>query len=669
MHIPVLLQDLFILSVFAFIILFIFQRLKLPATVGYLIAGSIVGPHGLGVITEPQSVANMEEIGVIFLLFVIGLELSIRDLMRLKKAIFGAGSLQILITVSVTAAIAVLLLGESLGAGLFWGFMISLSSTAIVLRGLQKTNALNSPQGKLALAVLIMQDLAAAIMLGIIPLLSGGIPGTGYALLASALKMAGIIIALLLSGWYLLPRLFHIVVRTRSRELFLITIMFITLAVLFISAEAGLTLSFGAFMAGLILSESEYSHQAMVEMIPFRNIFASLFFISVGMMLDIGYVWQNLGIVLLFLFVIIAGKFLLTSFSLFIVKYPLPVAFMTGIAISQIGEFSLILMQEGRGLGYLEGGRLQAFLAPAVLSMILTPFLVRSMPYFRRFAHHIPVLCRMFPIVDEEGDKTRIARLHNHVIIAGYGMNGRNLARILKETSIPYVIAEMNGETVRQKRKEGELIAFGDITYPAILKYLGVERARALVLTLSDPAAARRAIAVARALNPRLNIITRTRYVNDIEDLYRLGASEVIPSEFETGIQIFNRVLQSYGVPINVVHKYISEIRKEGYEKLRIPGLPPVHQHHPDLFLQFLQLITYHISNGKGIGGKSLGELEFRTKTGVTIIAVARGEELFSNPGPKLVLEKGDIIAMAGPDEALEKAIEYIEEENTAAAA
>ncbi|MFC1563058.1 cation:proton antiporter [candidate division KSB1 bacterium] len=662
MHIPVLLQDLFTLSVFAFLVIFIFQKLKLPITVGFLVVGSIVGPYGLGVITDPQQVIDLEEIGIILLLFVIGLEFSIRDLMKLKKAIFGAGILQIIITILATAVIAYYVAGESLEAGIFWGFMIALSSTAIVMRGLQKKGMLNSPSGRLSLAVLIMQDLAIAVMLGILPFLKGDIFEIRWMLILTVIKMALLIAALLLAGLYLLPKLFYVVVKTRSRELFLVTIMFIILAVLWISAKAGLTLALGAFIAGLILSESEFSHQAMAEIMPFRNIFAGLFFISVGMMLNINFVWSNINLVFGFLFIIIIGKFILTSLSLVLVKYPLPVALMTGIAISQIGEFSLILVQEGQKFGFLQGDRLQSFLAPAILSMMLTPFLIRCMPRFGRLAFHVPLLCRMIPSTADANDTQKISRLENHVIIAGYGLNGKNLARILKETAIPYIIIELNGETVRQEKARGESIFFGDVTYPDILKHLGADRARVLVLTLSDPAAVRRTIAIAKSLNPALNIITRTLYVTEVEDLYTLGATEVIPQEFETGIQIFNKVLQCYGIPINVIHKYISEIRREGYEKLRIPDLPPFHHHNPYLFLQFLQLITYQISGGKALVGKSLGELQFRTKTGVTIIAVARDDNIITNPGQELILKKDDIIAMVGADEALQKAIEFIEE-------
>lgn len=659
MHVPVLLQDLFTISVFAFMVIFIFQKLKLPITVGFLLVGCIVGPHGLGVITKPQQVIDLEEIGIILLLFVIGLEFSIRDLLKLKRAIFGAGILQIIITTLATTVIAYYIIGETLSAGIFWGFMISLSSTAIVMRGLQKKGMLNSPSGRLSLAILIMQDLAIVVMLGILPFLKSNPSEIRLILVFTIIKMIILVAVLLLAGSYLLPKLFRIVIKTQSRELFLVTVMFIILAILWISAKSGLTLALGAFIAGLILSESEYSHHAMAEMIPFRNIFSGLFFISVGMMLNVNFVWTNIYLVLGFLSIIIVGKFILTTLSLVLVKYPLSVAFMTGIAISQIGEFSLILVQEGQKYGFLQENRLQAFLAPAILSMMLTPFLIRCMPRFGRLACHIPFFNKMIP--SAVTNVRRSVHLENHVIIGGYGLNGKNLARILKETSIPYIVAELNSDIVRSEKAAGVSIIFGDVTYPDILKYLGIKHARVLVLTLSDPAATRHTIAIAKSLNPALNIITRTPYVTEVEDLYKLGATEVIPQEFETGIQIFNKVLQSYGIPVNIIHKYISEIRREGYEKLRTPDMTRFHYNNPDLFLQFLQLITYQIPGRSPILGKSLGELQFRVKTGVTIIAFARDENVITNPGQELMLKKDDIIAMVGTDENIQKAIEFIE--------
>lgn len=307
MHVPVILHDLFIINIFALFIIFLFQKLKLPAIGGFLVVGCLVGPHGLGVIV---------------LLFIVGLELSIRDLLRLRKAIFGCGTLQIVITAAATLGIA-FLLGEKFPTGLFWGFLVALSSTAIVMRSFQEQGMLNTPAGRLSLAILIMQDLACAVMLGLLPVLTGEQSKSGWELLLSGSLMIGFVLGVLTIGWYLLPRFLFFIIKTRSRELFLIAIFFITLTILWLSTYAGLTLAFGAFLAGLVLAESEYSHQAMAEIIPFRDVFASLFFISVGMMLNLGYVLHHLTSILGLVLLVIVGKFILTSVSVYLMRYAL----------------------------------------------------------------------------------------------------------------------------------------------------------------------------------------------------------------------------------------------------------------------------------------------------------------------------------------------------------
>ncbi len=570
------LRDLVVLFGASIVVVYGFNRLRLPAVVGFLVAGALLGPYGLDVVDDVARVEVFAEVGVVLLLFTIGVEFSLGQL-RSLRTVAGAGLLQIGSAI-VLSALAAIAFGLPLNQGVFWGFLAAMSSTAVVLKMVTERGETNSPHGRLIIGILIVQDLAVVPMMVVTPVL-GGLGEVGLlAVMWSVAKAVLAVLLILVAARYLVPRLLVEVVRSRSRELFVITIILVCLGIAWLSSLAGLSLALGAFIAGLIISESEYSHQAMAEILPFRDSFNSLFFISIGMLLDLRVLLAHPVLVMGLVVALAGGKMVTTVGAAVVTGYSWRAAVLTGIALAQIGEFSFILAKVGRRVGLLPGESFQVFLTVSVLTLLLTPFLVQASPRLARRAEALQRLRRWLPErqTDPHGIPSR--HLRDHTIVVGYGVNGRNLVQVLRETEIPFVVVDVDGETVRQEQKKGIPIVFGDITHPQVLRRLGIQDARALVLAISDPIATRRAVTVARQLSPAIHIIARTRYLREIEDLRATGADQVVPEEFETSIEIFSLVLQHYRMPARVIAEKAERIRQEGYALFRKgqPGLKEI---------------------------------------------------------------------------------------------
>jgi monovalent cation:H+ antiporter-2, CPA2 family len=567
------LRDLVVLFGASIVVVYGFNRLRLPAVVGFLVAGALLGPYGLDVVDDVARVEVFAEVGVVLLLFTIGVEFSLGQL-RSLRTVAGAGLLQIGSAI-VLSALTALAFGLPLNQGVFWGFLAAMSSTAVVLKMVTERGETNSPHGRLIIGILIVQDLAVVPMMVVTPVL-GGIGEAGLLTVAwSVAKAALAVLLILVAAWYLVPRLLVEVVRSRSRELFVITIILVCLGIAWLSSLAGLSLALGAFIAGLIVSESEYSHQAMAEILPFRDSFNSLFFISIGMLLDLRILLAHPVLVMGLVVALVGGKMVTTAGAVVAAGYSWRAAVLTGIALAQVGEFSFILAKVGRNIGLLPGESFQVFLTVSVLTLLLTPFLLQASPRLARRAEAFQRLRRWLPERHLDSHVIPSRHLRDHTIVAGYGVNGRNLVQVLRETEIPFVVVDLDGETVHQEQKKGVPIVFGDITHPQVLRRLDIQDARALVLAISDPIATRRAVTVARQLSPAIHIIARTRYLRDIEDLRVTGADQVVPEEFETSIEIFSLVLQHYRMPARVIAEKAERIRQEGYALFRKgqPGL------------------------------------------------------------------------------------------------
>lgn len=661
MHTPQIFNDLLIILLVSVPVAFLCLRLRLPLLVGLMLTGMAIGPYGLGLITRLEEIELLAEIGVMLLLFSIGLEFSIKRLAEMKRLVLIGGGLQVVLTVAAVAGIA-WFSGRPTGQAILFGFLAALSSTAIVLKTYVDRKEVDAPHGKAGVGILLFQDISIVFMLLIIPLLGGE---DIVSFTSIALDLGGSVLALVLivlGAWFLLPKFLGRVVKLRSPEVFLLTIVLFGLGMSWVTSHFGMSLALGGFIAGMVLADSDYSHQVTTEVLPFRDVFNSLFFVSIGLLLSLGSLFENIATVALLVAALVAGKALIVWAIIRIIGFPQRVAAMTALGLAQIGEFSFVLAKSSQTSGLLSERDYQIFLAASVISMIATPFLIAAAPSFGVLVQSIIGDGRRGDIKNvEEPDihLTSSGGSKHHVIIVGYGLNGRNLSRVLRAVTIPYLVLELDSEVVRRAKADGEKINFGDATRREVLQHAHVEEASALVLAMSDPQAARRTVRQARAMNKDLHIIVRTRYVSEITGLLEIGANEVIPEEFETSIEIFARVLQRYGVARNVIEGQIDRIRKQGYEMLRTPSLAtpltPV-----GLALDAASTQTVTIDENSPAAGKTLGELALRGESGATVIAVIRDGHTKVSPGARYALERGDTVVILGSKKKVRRALEIL---------
>jgi CPA2 family monovalent cation:H+ antiporter-2 len=650
------LKSLVVLFGVSALVAFVLHRLRIPTIVGFLVAGVIIGPYGVGLVSDVHSVEVLAEIGVILLLFTIGIEFSMARLVRIKKAVIWGGGSQVALTIVLSAA-AAYLVTRNVNRAVFIGFLVALSSTAIVFKVLSERGEIDSPPGRMMVGILIFQDLCVVPFMLLIPALAGG----GMSASDVALKMgkaAAIIMIALMSARWIVPLILLQVVRTRSRELFLTTIILFCLGTALLTSEMGLSLALGAFLAGLIISESEYAHQAISDILPFRDSFIGMFFVSVGMLMDTGYVTANCPRIALVVMLIFALKVVTGIIAAAVGGSSPRVCVHTALGLAQIGEFSFVLAVAGRASALMPEEFYQVFLSSSVITMIATPFILKAAPSISAWLVSRHLLERMVRR-RRNGGEGFPRRKQGHVIIVGFGLNGRNLARVLKETAIPYVVLEMNSDTVMQMKKRGEPLYYGDGSSAEILRKLGIAGATLLVVAISDPLSTRRIVSVARHENPGVHIIVRTRYTAEVDDLKALGADTVIPEEFETSIEIFSNVLQTYNFPNNVILDMAEKIRRDGYTALRSIDLPKRHLFDKCEWLPEIDVDGHKVPEGSYLAGKSISELQVRKKTGATIIAVRRGEKVATNPGPEFTFRAGDIILFTGGRDAMNNALAY----------
>ena len=633
-------------------IVFLFHKLRLPTIVGFLLAGVFMGPDGLGLIRNASQVETLAGIGVVFLLFTIGLELSLGQLAQTGRTLLWAGIFQILLTILVVLLVS-LFLGYGIEIAIFYGFLVSLSSTAIVLRIYSDRGEIDALQGRLATGILLLQDLCIVPMMLLVPVLgqSGRIsfPLIGWAFLKAFLALLIIVAA----GRTVFPWLLRQVALLRNRELFVLFIVFICLGMAWLTSESGLSLALGAFIAGLVISESEFSHQIIADILPLRDCFSGIFFISIGMLLNLDFLMHDIFSALLNLILIVGikGGVIFVIFWWFYRSLRLGV--VLGLGLAQVGEFSLILAKAGAGYGLFTATSEQTFLSASILSMIATPFLIQ---WAHRLAFGIEAVVRA-PSGELSSEKKEGGLTTGHVIVVGYGLNGQNLSRVLKEVGIPYRILEMDPDLVNEARAAGEPITFGDGTRPGVLQKMGIGKARILVIAISDPVATSHVVSQVRRLRHDLYIIVRTRYVAEIDRLYALGANQVIPEEFETSVEIFARVLQEYHLPRNVISLQVDLIRKEHYGTLRGLRLQGKRLDELSQFLAGTTTDTLLIMEGSPAVGQTLAGLEVRQKSGVTVIAVVRDGQSFHNPSPDFRLASGDILVLLGSHKELDEAM------------
>jgi len=648
-------------------VLLLFLRLKVPSIIGFLLTGILAGPSGLGLIQSNQQVELVSEFGVVLLLFTIGIEFSLKGLMQIRKYVFLGGTLQMVFTTVLAFAFAVTL-GLGIPESILVSLLISLSSTAIVLKILDERAETSSPQGRNTLAILIFQDISVLAIMLAIPFLAGKSAQMHDTPLVFLLKGVALIVLFFLGYKWIVPAFLNLVARTRSRELFLMSLILICLIVAWLTYSLGLSLALGAFLAGLIISESEFSHDALGRILPFRDVFVSIFFISIGMLLDMSFLSKHLWVILAFAGGIMFLKFFTGAVSVFGLGFPLRISVLVGLSLAQVGEFSFVLSQAGFSYGLMSPMHYQYFLAISLITMAATPFLIgvspRTADWFMslrlpgRFRHAM-MPSETMALCDDTDSCT------DHLVIVGYGVNGRNVSKAASMAGIPYVILEINPDTVRTERAAGEPIFYGDATQEAVLAHVGITQARVLVIAIPDVPATRMITSLARSLNPKVHIIARTRFVSEVKPLYELGADEVIPEEYETSIEIFSRALSEYLIPQDQIERMIAELRAGGYQMLRTLSGDATLSSHIERYVPDFKITTLKVKPGSAAAGRTLTELEMRKRFRVSIMAIRRGTDVILNPCGDDALAPGDDIIVTGQMECILDVIPLLRTEST----
>jgi len=634
---------LFALSAF---VAYLCTRIRLVPIAGFLLTGVAVGPSALGLVRDPELVSTLAEIGVILLLFEIGIEFSLSKLARLKRAIGLGGGLQVGGTVALVTGIG-LWAGVDLGPSIYTGFLVALSSTAVVLGLLASRGETDTPTGQLSLSVLIFQDLAIVAMVLLVPMLAGT-GGSAWSVLGALGIALSVIAATLVLAWALVPPVLGAVADTRRPELFILVVAAIALGTAWLVNQAGVSLELGAFLAGLVVSESEYSEQALSEVLPFRSLFNAVFFVSVGMLLDLSFLWQEPLLLLGAVLGVLLLKAVVATSAILALGYPVRMATMVGLALAQIGEFSFVVERTGRAAGLSPFGLgtvgEQAFIVTAVVLMLATPGLLEIGPAFGEWLQGTGL--RWLQRRNGTETPTVEAKQENHVVIVGFGPAGRRLAHVLDEDGLPFVVVDLNPRSVREAREMGYTALYGDATRGPILEQAGIQRAKLCVVVVNDQDAAVRITHVARHESPTLQLVARTRFLSDYERFREAGADVIVSEEVETTVQIFSHVLRSYRVSEEKIWEQVRILRSHDYEVLRgEDGESLVLEGLGD---EEMRTRTIRVAEGCTVAGKTLADLRLPETHDLTVLAVRRDGETLSNVSGALRIEAGDRLVVLG---------------------
>jgi CPA2 family monovalent cation:H+ antiporter-2 len=628
-----------------------FRRINMPAILGYLIVGVAIGPHAAGLVPDSEGTRYMAEFGVVFLMFSIGLEFSLPQLVAMRRVVFGFGLLQVLVTIVVAGTIAILA-GQTWQAALVIGGVLAMSSTAIISKVLAEQAALHSPHGKQTMGVLLFQDLAVIPLLVLVPALSL----SGEEMIASVgislLKAAAALALILFIGQRLMRPLFHLVASQKSSELFVLTVLLVTLGLALATEMAGVSLALGAFLAGMLIAETEYRYQVEDDIKPFRDVLLGLFFITIGMLLNFSVLWQNLVYILLVIVALLLIKFLIVMGLSFAFGHDRAVALRVALALAPAGEFGFVLLSVADKSGTLPTSVLQIVLAACIISMLLSPLLFK---YMERIVLYLVASEWEQRAVQLQQLAVQSMMKKGHVIIAGYGRSGQSLARFLEQEKIS--ITALDGDPIRVKQASaaGESVMFGDASKREILTAAGIARASALVISFADTHTAMRILAHVRTLKPDLPVIVRTFDDTDVQKLRNAGADEIVAEVVEGSLMLATQTMLLLGVPLNRVLSRLRTVRGERYELMRgfFPGATDADDGVPDPDLPRLQSIM--LDAGAAAIGKTIGEVDIG-REGVFLIALRRGGVRQMEPDPQLCLAPGDILILNGSPENLARA-------------
>nr|WP_199250497.1 cation:proton antiporter [[Phormidium] sp. ETS-05] len=635
--------------------------LRQPPLLGYLVGGIVVGPAGLGWIKELIQVETLAQFGVALLLFALGVEFSFAELKKVRAIALGGGGLQIALTIAVTAIIS---LGvgwvSSPAQGIFLGAILSLSSTAVVLKCLMERGETETPHGQVLLGILVVQDLALGLMLAVLPALDRPGEEIVVAVLSSLLRISLFAAGAWAVGTLVVPRLLRLLAKTESQELFLLGVVALCLGIALITYYLGFSIEMGAFVAGLMISEVEYADQTLTYVEPLRDIFAALFFVAVGMLIDPVFLWQNLAPIMGLVALVLVGKFCIVTPLVMAFGYPLRTSLLTGFGLAQIGEFSFVLTAQGQVLGLVSQRVYLLILGTTACTLCLTPFLLRLLPQLLDWAEARGML-------DIKG-ATEIAAVPTtkdkkggHVVVCGYGRVGRKVVQLLQSHGYPVVVIDQSEAAIQQLRAAGVAYVYGNAASFHVLEAAKVDRATAMAIALPDPMSTRLCLKRALELTPDLDVVVQVNQEKEIDLLYQLGAREVVQSEFEVSLELSTHLLLGMGLPIYLLQREVEQIRSRHYQGLRTDRSE---QHSASESRQISRHLRkaatemnskwVELPSGSPLTGMTLEQTDLRRLTGVSLMAIRRlaGEEI-DYPDPQTVLQEGDRLLVVGETEEL----------------
>lgn len=638
--------DLAIILACALPVLFLSRRIGLPPIAGFVLTGILIGPSGLGFIENIDHVESSAEVGVVLLLFIVGLELSISGLKSTPLKVYLAAIAQVTGTTALVFGI-LMSLGMPFALSLVAGFVVTVSSSALVLKGIADKGELNTPMGRMVVTICVVQDLAIVPMMMIVSILASG-NLTTYEIGIRAFLVAGWVLSLYLLARWILPFFLRWLVRVQLAEALFLFAILLMLVVGAISSVAGLSVALGAFAAGVILSENEFSAHIYSQMQAFSTLFASLFFVSIGMLLDLGFVVRHLDTVL----IVSIAVLILKTFVVFIVSQPLGLSLRErvqgGFYLAQAGEFSFLLLSAAVVGNLVTGDEFQYLIAASSLTLAVTPLVMQMAPHV---AYHAGRKIGWAKEAKSAPSEPMPTRPKPAVLIVGYGLNGRNVAKVLRESGIYYEILEFNPKTVREARNEGGTIHYGDVTHSEFLQHLGLKEFDSAVIAISDPAATRRAVTTIHRMNPGLHLIVRTRYVAEVEQLERLGAKLVVPEEFETSLRIFVELLTHYHIPPHIVAAQVEVVRSQSYGTLR--GASGSADRLAQLLMQRL-VEAVPIHEKSKARANTLRALGFTNESRCQVIALLRDGCAYSGDFLETPLAPNDLVVLYGDHASLD---------------
>jgi len=630
------------------------RRIGLPTIVGYLLAGIAIGPFTPGFVGDIETIQQLAELGVIFLMFGVGLHFSFQDLWRVRDIAIPGALIQTALATLLGFGLSQLW-GWSILAGIVLGLAISVASTVVLLRGLMDNSLLNTSHGQAAVGWLVMEDILSVLILVLMPTLAGSSGRFDWQNLAIILLKAAAFVAIMfLVGVRLLPWILERIAHTRSRELFILAILAIALGTAMGASELfGVSLALGAFVAGAIISQSHLSHQVGADVFAFREAFSVLFFVSVGMLVNPSFLWQNLGQVVSLTLLVVVGKAVIVILLGLFFPRPAKTFLVVAVGLSQIGEFSFILGQGGLSLGFLDANQYSLILAAALISITINPFMYKLLPVLERMIRQVP---RFWKKLDASISLPEIKKdqLNKHVVIVGYGRVGKHLVDVLESLSIPLLVIEADAERIAALGRKKIPSLYGDAGNSEIIRHAYLEDASALVTTVPEETSAIMIVTTARDLNPKLSIIARAATEKGVHYLANSGANHIVHPELEGGLELIHHTLLTLGFPLREVHQYAEAIRHDHYDFNITTN--EEHRSLHDLLqaLNGIEIIWMELSETGFLVGKTLAEANIRSKTGASVVALVRNKQLIANPKSMTVFEPGDRIGVIGEKDQIE---------------